>query len=296
MNLFQKSRIDRLQIDHKFHTTVDILRLDLVHPVISGNKIFKLKYYLEDAVRTKKKTIITFGGAYSNHIIATAAACSMQGLKPVGIIRGEKPKQLSHTLLAAMEYGMELFFSSRKDYTGKIIPKEILEKPDSEEIFIIPEGGFGKMGVLGAMEILNQINSASYTHIMAACGTGTMLAGLINAASPDQHVTAISVLKNNFSVEDDIRSLLQDPSRQFNLNFDYSFGGYAKSNQQLFSFMNDFFMKHRIPSDFVYTGKLFYALQDLLNNDYFPAHARILAIHSGGLQGNLSLEKGKLIF
>lgn len=296
MNLFQKSRVDRLQIDHKFHTTVDVLRLDLVHPVVSGNKIFKLKYYLEEATLQKKKTIITFGGAYSNHIIASAAACSMQGMRSVGIIRGEEPKKLSHTLAAARENGMELFFLGRKDYLNKILPQEILEKYEKDEIYIIPEGGFGPNGMKGAQDILAETKTSSYTHIIAACGTGTMLAGLINAAAPGQHIIGVSVLKNNFSVEDDIRSLLQNPSSQFKLNFDYSFGGYAKSNQQLFIFMNEFYRKHRIPSDFVYTGKLFFALEELLNNDYFPNHARILAIHSGGLQGNFSLEKGKLIF
>lgn len=270
---------------------VSVLRLDKIHPVISGNKWFKLKFYLEEAVQKNKRTIATFGGAWSNHIVATAAACRMNGLKSIGIIRGEEPKELSQTLKDAKEYGMELFFLNRRDYKKKKVPDTIL----NEECYLIPEGGYGKKGAEGASTILNYCNKDHFTHICCAIGTGTMMAGLVNASSEDQEVTGISVLKNNFELEEKIHSLLNRDSR-FCLDHTYHFGGYAKYNQELIRFINEWYRLHHIPSDFVYSGKLFFAVRDLIANEYFPSGSKILIIHCGGLQGNRSLAKGLLIF
>ena len=289
-------RLDPVQSLYNFHTRIDVLRLDLIHPVISGNKWFKLKHYLTDAIHLKKNYLLTFGGAYSNHIVATAAAARANGLKSVGIIRGEKPDILSHSLAEAMENGMELYFSERKAYAEKKIPEQIFENYGRENVYVVNEGGFGINGMRGAMEILDFVLLNNYDHIVAATGTGTMLAGLIARVNNAAKITGITVLKNNFSVEDDIRSLLPSASFSFRIIYDYHFGGYAKKTGSLVDFMNDWYSKTGIPSDFVYTGKLFYAVNDLIEKSYFPRGEKILIIHSGGLQGNNSLPKGTLIF
>jgi len=294
---FEKCRIDSLSSLYKFHTTVDVLRLDLIHPVVSGNKWFKLKEYLEDARHQNKKTILTFGGAFSNHIVATAAAAKLYDLKSIGIIRGERPENLSHTLKNALSFGMQLHFISRKEYKTKKIPEEIVNTPVPDDLYVINEGGYGNKGMLGARHILNDVDASQYTHIIAAAGTGTMLAGLVAASNLSQIVVGISVLKNNVSLQKEINDLLpKEKQDQFQLLHQYHFGGYAKHTPQLIQFMNDWNAQTGIPSDFVYTGKLFFAVNDLIGKSYFPENSQILIIHSGGLQGNLSLQKGTLIF
>ena len=276
---------------------LDVLRLDIIHPVISGNKWFKLKAYIESAKENEQSVILTFGGAYSNHIVATAAAAQKAALNSIGIIRGERPSQLSPSLQDAVEYGMKLFFISREEYRQKIIPGEIFSRHERKAICIINEGGYGPLGVKGAADILREINSTGYSHIICAVGTGTMLAGLITGKSRDQSVTGISVLKNNFSLQNEINELLpQHLKNQFQLIHEYHSGGYAKYNHELIDFMNEWFSKTGIPSDVVYTGKLFFAINKMISKNYFPGESRILAIHSGGLQGNRSLPNGTLIF
>lgn len=293
---FEKSRIDPLSSLYKFHTTVDVLRLDLLHPVISGNKWFKLKEYLNDVQLQSKKTILTFGGAFSNHIVATAAAAKLNGLKSIGIIRGEQPINLSDTLKDAMSFGMELFFISRNDYKNKTIPNEVLNLYKND-LYVINEGGYGTKGMQGSATILSEVNASTYTHIIAAVGTGTTLAGLTSAAQPHQKIIGISALKNNLSLQNEIEALLPTQKhQQFHLLHNYHFGGYAKYNEALIQFMNEWYDETKIPSDFVYTGKLFFALNDFIHKNYFPANSKILVIHSGGLQGNRSLPKGTLIF
>jgi 1-aminocyclopropane-1-carboxylate deaminase len=292
---FQKSKVVPISINYKFHTTVDVLRLDEIHPVVSGNKWFKLKNYLQDAVEGNKKAILTFGGPYSNHIVATAAASQYSNLKSIGIIRGERPKNLSHTLQQALSYKMELYFISRSDYKAKSIPVKALANLHPGGIYIVDEGGYGKLGMTGAMEILQELNNNDYTHILAAVGTGTMLSGLIAAAHPGQSIIGIPVLKDD-SIEIKINTLLPGEKQDFQLLYDYHFGGYAKTSPELIQFMNKWYQQTGIPTDFVYTGKLFYAANDLLKKDFFSKESKILIIHSGGLQGNLSLPKGTLIF
>lgn len=279
-------------ISHLFDSAeVHVLRLDKLHPVIAGNKWFKLRYYLEEAKTQQKKNIITFGGAWSNHIVATAAICHMQGVKATGIIRGEEPAQLSASLLQAKEFGMHLVFIPRTDYSYKIIPAEFT----GDENYLIHEGGYGIPGARGAATILDYCDK-NYSHYCCAAGTGTMAAGLINRIN-GQTVTAISVMKNNRGLEHSISHLLHDKHEaSWQVIHDYHFGGYAKYESSLLQFMNDFYSKTTIPSDFVYTGKLFYAISDLLQKKFFPPGCRILLIHSGGLQGNASLRKGTLLF
>ncbi|MGV3658008.1 MAG: 1-aminocyclopropane-1-carboxylate deaminase/D-cysteine desulfhydrase [Chitinophagaceae bacterium] len=273
--------------------TLSVLRLDLIHPIISGNKWFKLKEYLAEAERLQKKNIVTFGGAFSNHIVATAAAGHQKGLQTFGIIRGEHPAQLSHTLQQAEELGMQLHFTSREAYSLKTIPDAIAALKDT---YVIAEGGYGAMGAQGASTMLDLVNKQEFTHIAAAVGTGTMLAGLLQAAAENQQIIGISVLKGYKALEDDVLKLIPTPKGNIKVLHDYHFGGYAKKTPALLQFMNDWFAQTGIPSDFVYTGKLFYAINDLIEKDYFPRGAQVLAIHSGGLQGNASLPKGTLIF
>jgi 1-aminocyclopropane-1-carboxylate deaminase len=246
---------------------------------------------LEEAKQLQKKTIVTFGGAYSNHIIATAAACELNGFKSIGIIRGEEAKQLSPTLLLAKEFDMQLIFVSRENYKEKKIWEDLL----NEENLIIEEGGYGEKGAEGAANILDLSEKENFTHICCAVGTGTMLAGLIKASLPGQFIIGISVMKNNFELFKNVSSLLNGENN-FEILHNYHFGGYAKYKPQLIRFMNEFYIQTQIPSDFVYTGKLFFAVNDLINKNYFPNGTRLLVIHSGGLQGNASLEKGMLIF
>lgn len=275
---------------------VDILRLDKIHPIVSGNKWFKLNYYLKEAGAEGKQHILTWGGAYSNHLVATAAAGKLLDFKTTGIVRGERPATLSHTLLQAMGYGMELFFMSRDEYRNKVLPAAVNDHKDA--FYFINEGGYGENGVLGASKIVNYCSQEKYSHIACAVGTSATMAGLIKAALPHQEIIGISVLKNNKALEKDLRSLLahEDKQKKFHLIHTYHFGGYARQTRELISFMNDLYKNTLIPSDFVYTGKLFYAIIDRIKKDLFPRGSHLLLLHSGGLQGNLSLPLRTLIF
>ncbi len=275
----------------------DVLRLDLVHPVVSGNKWFKLRFYLEEAIQSGKTCMMSFGGAWSNHIVALAAAASMHGLKSIGLVRGEKAAELSKTLQQAEAYGMRLFFLSRSSYREHDIPAEVWKAVKENEVYIIKEGGYGIKGAAGAATMLDALDLQQYDYILAATGTGTMLAGLATRISPSQKLIGISVLKNNFSITAEINELLPvEKQNAFNILHPYHFGGYARGRQQLFDFMNHWYDTTKIPTDFVYTAKLFYAYEDLAQTGFFPGNARILVIHSGGLQGNASLPNGTLIF
>ncbi len=295
--VLQKTYVQKVALAdwEKHNISVDVLRLDVIHPIISGNKWFKLKFYLQEALDQNKKTIITFGGAYSNHIVATAAGAQAFGLNSIGIIRGEKPTDYSPTLLQAQEFGMQLLFQDRITYRTKLLPKSLAESHQLKESYLINEGGYGLQGMAGAETILQECATAQYTHVLGAAGTGTMLAGLIAGTQVSQECIGISVLKNNFSIKDEIKALLPLP-KDFIILHEYHFGGYAKKNNELFQFMNKWYVQTEIPTDFVYTGKVFFALNDLIIKNYFAPNSNLLVVHSGGLQGNRSLPKGTLIF
>lgn len=272
---------------------VDILRLDELHPVISGNKWFKLKYYIQDAIEQGKDTIATFGGAWSNHIVATAFASREAGLRSIGFIRGEESATPSSALADAQRYGMKLVYIDRARYRDTT---SVRTQYADGNLYWVMEGGYGVPGAKGAADILKTARTSPYTDILCATGTGTMAAGLIAAAQPHQTVTGISVLKNNHNIESDIESLLPAGHRPFVINHEYHFGGYAKHPKELVAFMNELWNRERLPTDIVYTSKLLFAAKDLLGKEYFAPRARILLIHSGGLQGNRSLPPGTLIF
>lgn len=275
---------------------IDILRLDKVHPVISGNKWFKLKYYFREALQQKFGSILTFGGAWSNHIIATAYVAKLYGLPSIGIIRGERPSELSPTLLAAKSYGMFLEFIPRESYSRKNEEayKTILAN-EYNQPYVIPEGGAGPAGITGSTEILALVEINRYSHIICCIGTATMYKGLLNASLPNQEIIGIPVLKG---ISNSPTKFTENPEKiKFCKIIEaYHFGGYAKKTAELIQFINYFYVQTGIPSDFVYTGKLLFGCTDLVINDYFSPGSKILIIHSGGLQGNASLPAGTLLF
>ncbi|MBC7651031.1 MAG: pyridoxal-phosphate dependent enzyme [Deinococcales bacterium] len=270
---------------------LNILRLDELHPIVSGNKWFKLQLQLQDAIKKNHTSITTFGGAYSNHIVATAFACQKLRLNSAGIIRGDEPKTLNHTLLAARQFGMQLQFVSRKAYANK---QQFITNTNT---YYINEGGYAVLGANGIAEITKWIDE-SYTHIVCAVGTGTMMAGLIKGVLPHQKVVGISVLKGNTTLLQQVKALLNEPEKdkQFELIDGYHFGGYAKHPQALISWMNMLYKQHQLPTDIVYTSKLLFAVTDLQKQEYFGEKSKIMVVHSGGLQGNLSLPAGTLVF
>ena len=273
---------------------VDILRLDEIHPLISGNKFFKLQLHILEAINNQYSTIATFGGAYSNHIIATACYCNQLGFKSVGIIRGEEPPQKSDTLLQAEAFGMQLLYVSRESFKEKY---KIIKSFEDENYYWVNEGGYSRLGAEGAADICSWIDE-SYTDIVCAVGTGTMMAGLIIGARPHQKVTGISVLKGNEKLIESVTDLLTDEEKKkhFELIDGYHFGGYAKHPEALLDWMNFFYNHSKVPTDLVYTAKLCYAVNDLLDKGYFAPDSKIMIIHSGGLQGNSSLPTGRLDF
>jgi 1-aminocyclopropane-1-carboxylate deaminase len=276
---------------------VDVLRLDKIHPEISGNKWFKLKYYLERACLTNKKKLISFGGAYSNHLLALAAAARMYGFTAVGNIRGEEPRVLSHTLKAAKDSGMELHFLSRPEYDRQKKLSVMTMTGETESIFI-PEGGASTEGIKGAADILSLVPAGCYNHICVAVGTGTTISGLINGAEPGLKIIGVSVLKGTIDFQPLNTSWIEDPAKlaMTEMKHDYHFGGYARITQTLIDFMNRLYTDSGIPTDIVYTGKLFYGVLSMADLKAFPAGSRILVLHSGGLQGNGSLRPGQLQF
>ena len=275
---------------------VAILRLDTLHPIVSGNKLFKLKYYLEEVKQNNKTGIVTLGGSHSNHLVAAAYASKERSISSIGIVRGERPDVLSKSLADCINYGMQLEFITRKEF-DELNVSELEKKYPNKTI--IPQGGYGRMGAKGAKEILSAEDTSDYNYILAASGTGTMAAGLINESGANQKIILVSVLKNNFSIKEEITALIHEPSLEknnFEILFDYHHGGYAKKNKGLLDDMNLFYKKHKIPTDFVYTGKLISAFYKLVKIDYFLKKSKILLIHSGGLQGNRSLLAGDLTF
>jgi 1-aminocyclopropane-1-carboxylate deaminase len=273
------------------------MRLDLIDPVISGNKPFKLSEYIRSAKNAGHQGLATFGGAWSNHIHATAHAALQSGLRSIGIIRGERPGILSPTLSDAEAAGMELRFISRSDY--RALRNNIQSMEDSFPGFtVIPEGGAGAPGMRGAAGIMDLIPAEAYDWIICACGTGTTLAGLISAATSRPQFLGISVLKGHTGLKNDINNLLKYSTENFHYEIIDRFhaGGYAKFDDGLIDFMNDFHQRTGIPTDIVYTGKLMRAIDTLMSEGFFKPDARILAIHSGGLQGNRSVSSGRLHF
>jgi 1-aminocyclopropane-1-carboxylate deaminase len=266
-----------------------VKREDLIHPIVSGNKFRKLKYNLLKAQNEGFTKILTFGGAYSNHIAATSEACHILGLESIGIIRGQelgedlqKTLASNPTLNFAYQKNMELVFVTRKDYRLKehIPYLEDLFKSDPS-LYSIPEGGSNTLAIKGCTEILTAEDD-NFDIICSSAGTGGTVAGLIEASKPHQHVLGFSALKGDF-LQNEISRWTSKSN--WSLQTDFHFGGYAKVNSELIDFINSFQSKYQIQLDPIYTGKMFYGIFELIDSGFFSKNTRILAVHTGGLQG-----------
>jgi len=287
-----------ITIEFSNNISLAIKREDLIHPFVSGNKFRKLKYNLLQAKAENKKTLLTFGGAFSNHIAAVAFAGKEQGFKTIGIIRGDElfdKVAQNPTLKFAQENGMQFEFVSREDYRLKS-ERTFIEKLKDKfgDFYLVPEGGTNEMAVKGCEEILND-EDAVFNYVCCAVGTGGTIAGLINSALPNQKILGFPALKGDF-LKDEIRIFAQQDN--WDLISDYHFGGYGKVNLELIEFINSFFEEHKVPLDPIYTGKMVFGVIDLIDKNYFPAYSKILLIHTGGLQGiegmNIKLKQKKL--
>ncbi|SDD68294.1 1-aminocyclopropane-1-carboxylate deaminase [Mucilaginibacter pineti] len=267
---------------------VYLKRDDLIHPMISGNKWRKLKYLLKAAQHQHKNHLVTFGGAYSNHLLATAAAAASFGFKATGIVRGEEVD--NNTLFLCKLHGMQLQFTDRESYRDK--PALFTKYFGADEnAFFIDEGGSSAEGVQGCSELVDELTD-TYDHIFCACGTGTTAAGIINGLTKHQYQTkfnAVPVFKNGGFIKDEIDKFLIPPVN-YDLHIDYHFGGYGKATDELVIFVKQFVAATGIVIEPVYTGKMMYALYDLIGKGYFKPGSKILAIHSGGIWGLLGMK------
>ena len=260
-------------------------REDLIHPFVSGNKFRKLKYNLLQANTENQSTLLTFGGAYSNHIAAVAYAGKENGFQTIGIIRGDElaDKIASNpTLKFAQECGMQFNFISREDYRLKT-DAAFLEQLEQKHgaFYLIPEGGTNALAIKGCEEILTH-EDGIFDYVACAIGTGGTISGIINSALPHQKILGFPALKGDF-LQDEIRNFVQNDN--WELILEYHFGGYGKVNSDLVDFINRFLEKTKIPLDPIYTGKMVFGVVDLIEKNYFPENSKILLIHTGGLQG-----------
>lgn len=272
-----------------------VLRLDKFQPEIGGNKYFKLKYNLEKAKELNCNTLLSFGGAFSNHIAALAVAGKKYGFKTIGVIRGEElNKDSNPTLKLASENGMHLHFVSREQYSLKENEAFIEKlKADFGDFFLVPEGGSNAHALKGCMEIKDLI-PFNFNYMLAACGTGGTIAGISLSLTEEQKAIGIPVLKGAEFLKVDVAKLKQvyfeeygikEEKNNIDFEFDYHFGGYAKTTDELLNFKTTFEKETGIPTDRIYTAKMFYALYDLIKKDRFEKGSIIVAVHTGGLQG-----------
>jgi 1-aminocyclopropane-1-carboxylate deaminase len=267
-----------------------VKREDLIHPFVSGNKFRKLKYNISEVLQLQKDTILTFGGAFSNHIAAVSFAGKEAGLKTIGVIRGEElgenfDKTLSQnaTLQEAAKNGMQFYFVDRETYRNKTSQDFIeLLRFQFGDFYLVPEGGTNQLAVKGCEEILS-IEDEKFDYICSAIGTGGTISGLINASEPHQKVIGFPALKGDFLTKEIAQYVgVKD---NWELNTNYHFDGYAKYNADLISFINWFYKETQISLDPIYTGKMLFGIVDLIKKNYFSAGSKILAIHTGGIQG-----------
>ncbi len=279
-----------------------IKREDLTDPIISGNKYRKLKYNLIYARNHGFETLLTFGGAYSNHIHAVAYAGSKYGFKTIGIIRGEKTLPYNRTLKDAIVFGMRLHYVSRADYKRKNDPSFITELRNKYgNFYLVPEGGSNALAVKGCIEILHE-NAQDFDHYCCSCGTGGTVAGIISSLNGSKKVWGFPALKHGEFLKNEISRLIADYNKRSYSNWEliteYHFGGYAKFTGELIEFINRFKKTHEISLDPIYTGKLLYGIYDKIRSGFFNHGEKVLAIHTGGLQGILGFNErfGNLIY
>lgn len=286
--------------ENQYITTINevelyIKREDLLHPFISGNKLRKLKYNLIEAKNQRKITIITFGGAFSNHIAATAYAAYTNDFESIGIIRGDELEnnfQDNPTLAFAKKNKMQFIFVTREAYRDKeTLINEIISTNNLENYYILPEGGTNHLAIKGCKEILSS-EDEKFNFITSCIGTAGTISGIIESAKSNQKILGFPALKGDFHNELIRNYTVKD---NWELILDYHFEGYGKVNEILIDFLNQFYLDYKIPLDPIYTGKMVYGVIDLIHKNYFPKQSKILMIHTGGLQGingmNLLLKK-----
>lgn len=276
-----------------------IKRDDLSHPDIGGNKWRKLKYNLLLARRQRYETILSFGGAYSNHLYALAAAGRVCGFSTVGVVRGEAPAVLSSTLAFARAAGMQLHFVDRETYRLRDEPAFIAELHRRfGRVLILPEGGSNELALPGCSEIIAELDlqtEARYDYVVCPTGTGGTLAGLIQGLRGTKNALGIAVLRNAAQLESRIRELLQHAGapdlRNWSVIAGYEHGGYAKVTPELLAFVADFERRTKAPLEYIYSGKMMFALYDMIRTGQIPRGARVVALHTGGLQGKASMDE-----
>jgi len=275
----------KVEINFPFAISLYCKRDDLLHPLISGNKFRKLKYNILEAQQLNKTTLVTFGGAFSNHIVATAAAGKENGFKTIGVIRGNELEyqQLNPTLAHASSLGMQFFYVDRETYRNKENPNFIESLHNRfGDFYLIPEGGTNNLAIKGCEEIVTEEDKNEFDYICSAVGTGGTISGIINSSSNHQKILGFAALKGDF-LSNDIRKFVQKTN--WEIISDYHFGGYGKIKPELVAFLNQFYKQTHIPLDPIYTGKMMFGIFDLIEKKYFKPNAKILAIHTGGLQG-----------
>lgn len=276
----QKIEDDRIE---RFGINLYVKRLDLNHPYISGNKWYKLKYNVEEIKKSGHEVVLTFGGAYSNHIVAVAAAGKQFGFETIGIIRGEE-KPLNSPLIYATECGMKLHYVSRDDYRKKESPEFIDALIHQfSNFYLLPEGGSNELAVKGCAEILKEID-VPFDHVCVSFGTGATLAGLILSLKQNQRALGFSSLKGGEFLEDNVRKYIGDSHNNWSIMHDYHFGRYAKTTTELINFTGQFEKRNQVPLDAVYTGKMMFGIYDLIRKGFFVKGETIIALHTGGLQ------------
>jgi 1-aminocyclopropane-1-carboxylate deaminase len=271
--------------DKERNIDVYIKREDLIHPFVSGNKFRKLKYNLAEAKKQNFKTLLTLGGAFSNHIAAVAFVGKLEGFNTIGIIRGDELENKINenpTLKFAQENGMQFDFVSREKYRDKNNGDFLQSlKEKFGDFYLIPEGGTNKLAVKGCTEILTQ-EDKKFNYIACAVGTGGTIAGIIKSSLPNQQVLGFPALKGDF-LQNEIRNFVPDLNWQLINGFE--FGGYGKVTPELIAFMNDFYAITKILLDPIYTAKMVFGVKSLIDNGFFPDNSTILLIHTGGIQG-----------
>ncbi len=282
MDTFQNSRVDSLNF-REFNTIkhIDILRDDLIHPVVCGNKWRKLKYPFQYLLANKLNTLVTFGGAYSNHVVATAFAGKAFGIKTFAFIRGDEARDPNHYEKLCIECGMTLIHSDRQSYKNKQALFNSHFGTD-EKAFFLDEGGNHPLAIKGCSEILDELG-LEYDYILLALGTGTTMEGLVKGIverTMKTKVLGISSLKNNFDLD---KRMMAYPKEHWQVFHEYHRGKYAKSDEALLQFNRNFLNETGIPIEPVYTGKMMMGFSDLLNHHFFKADDKVLLIHTGGL-------------
>lgn len=287
MLAYTPTPIQKLQdpLFEKAGVRVLMKREDLNHPYVSGNKWWKLKYNLQEAERLGKKTLLTFGGAYSNHIYATAAAARELGFKSIGVIRGEETLPLNSTLQFARGCGMQLHHVSRQDYRGKSKADFIQKLYDSfGDFYLIPEGGTNALAVKGVEEFAKTLGT-EFDYVCCAVGTGGTLAGLINGLPEEKKILGFPVLKGGGFLKAEVEKWARGQHANLELITDYHFGGYGKVLPELMTFIKRAEVQFQLSLDQVYTAKSFYGVYDLIIKDFFVSGSTVLFLHTGGLQG-----------